>query len=796
MVMVIQRENENCYIINAFNVKIKSAALISTRIYTIGLLMPFPRNIFFILTTSLIASSATAQNAPAQVEMVKTCPIPTYSRIISKTENIDSNAININSKSTNIKKDVLAKFSGGVTLINKDAAIIADEIEVNQVTSTMQAKGDIHFQNQGIDIFASHLSANEQSKTTELSNSSYQLANNPGHGSAGRISVNADGTLKLVDGNFTTCYGETPDWLVQASEINISVEENHGEVINAQFKLFDVPVFYLPYFSFPVTNERKSGFLYPKISSSGSSGLEIELPYYWNIAENMDATITPRYMSKRGTQLLTEFRYLSGNQNGEINIEYLNKDNELKSNDDPRYLARIQHVGNFSDNYRAYIDYTTISDDNYLVDIDSEQYNSNDAYLYQIAELAYFGNDWQAKIQLQDFEVLGDHKSSYKTVPHIELSSHQALPFLNGQFDIYSEITRFVSNDLTLPEADRYHVEAGLTFPISTPAWFLNSELKLLQTNYHQKRIGENSELEADVSRTLPKVRFHGGVNFDRQMTMFNSDFTQTLEPQIQYLYIPDEDQSNIGVYDTTTLQDDYSGLFRDKRFSGLDRIAQANQYSWGVTIRVLNPENQEIFRLSLGRIVYLNDSNLSSDNVNEQIEKSALATEVFLQINRKWQFSADIQFDTVNKATNKSQTKLDYYLNKNQTIQLNHRYTRNVSGIRIEQVSLLSNVILNENWQVVGRLTQDLQQKRSLESYLGMQYNSCCWGIRLSYHRHINSNLEEQNINNDNRDAFNSGFKIEFVYNGISGKRSSNSIADMFNSSIFGYKRPYFLNN
>ena len=168
----------------------------------------------------------------------------------------------------------------------------------------------------------------------------------------------------------------------------------------------------------------------------------------------------------------------------------------------------------------------------------------------------------------------------------------------------------------------------------------------------------------------------------------------------------------------------------------------------------------------------------------------------VYLRLNQKWQFTADIQYNTDSGITNKSQSNIDYQFSENQTIQLNHRYTRDVSGIRIEQVSLLGNVILNENWQVVGRLTQDLQQKRSLESYLGMQYNSCCWGIRVSYHRHINSNLEEQNFNNDNRDAFDSGFKIEFVYNGMSGKRSQNSIADMFNSSIFGYKRPYFLNN
>lgn len=216
---------------------------------------------------------------------------------------------------------------------------------------------------------------------------------------------------------------------------------------------------------------------------------------------------------------------MSGEQSGEINLEYLNKDNNLKINQDPRYLARFEHVGTFSERYRAYVDYTTISDDNYLVDIDTEQYNANDAYLYQIGELAYFGETWQAKMQFQDFEVLGDHKASYKTLPQIEIKSTTALPFLNGQFDVYSELTSFRSSDRSIPEAERYHIEAGALFPLSTPAWFLTSELKLLQTHYQQKRIPINSNLKESVSRTLPKVRFHGGINLERNISLFNKGF-------------------------------------------------------------------------------------------------------------------------------------------------------------------------------------------------------------------------------------------------------------------------------
>jgi len=679
---------------------------------------------------------------------------------------------------------------------------LADQIELNRQDLLINAEGNIHFQNTGIDIFASQLNASRALGGTTLSDTSYQLTANAGHGSAKTISVNQEGVLTLVDSSFTTCFGETPDWRINASEITINTADKQLEAYNAKFEIFDIPVFYIPYFTMPIGDERHSGILYPNIKTSSNSGFEVSIPYYWNIAENFDATLTPRYMSERGTQLNTEFRYLMGHQSGVIDVEYLNRDIKLTQNEDPRYLARIQHVGTFSDRFRAYVDYTAISDDNYLIDLDSEQYNSNDAYLYQIGELSYFGDTWSATVKLQDFEILGNHTPSYQTEPHIELSKNQALPFGNAVFNIYSEMTRFITEETDLPTAERYHVEAGITLPITRPAWFLNSELKILQTTYRQDNIAATSLLEEKVSRTLPKVRIHGGMNFDKALTFGDLTYTQTLEPQLQYLYIPNKDQSAIGLYDTTSLQDDFDGLFRDRRFSGLDRIAEANQYSWGLTTRILDPQSQERLRLSVGRIIFINTDDTLLDNdplENITVTESALATEVYAKINDRWEFTGDIQYNTKTNKTNKSQSKIDYQFSKNQTIQLNHRYTRNVSGNRLEQLSLLSNVNIDPNWQIVGQVTQDLQNKRSLESYLGVQYSSCCWGIRLSFHRAINSTIDETQSNLtdiDSRDEFDSGFKLNFVYNGVNRSQTSDTISDMFNSSIFGYKRPYFLNN
>jgi len=748
-----------------------------------------------ILTIFACSAAMAAENVDGQEDTLS-CPLPDFTKLDTNQQAIEDGRIFIKADRSQIYKNEVAHFWGNVNLNSEGQQIKADSIKLNRSSSELDASGNINFLNNNVSIFADRLFASEEENGTSLSGSKYQLGNNPGHGEAGLIKVNLDGTLSLVDSSFTTCHGEVPDWQIKASEINISTEENHGEAYNARLKLFGVPVLYIPYISFPVTDERKSGFLYPKIGSSSSSGLEVEIPYYFNIAENMDATVAPKYMSKRGTQLLTTFRYLFGEQTGQLNVDYLADDKEINNND-ARYLARWQHVGSFSDNFRLYVDYTTISDDNYLVDLDSDQYNSNDAYLYQIGELSYFTQNWQVNLNVQDFEVLGSHNPSYKTIPQIEISHWQALPWFNGQFEAYSELSRFRSDDPTLPTAERYHIEAGATFPISTPAWFFNSEFKLLQTNYHQDNLAVNSSLSDNVSRTLPKVRLHGGFNLERAMSSWKTGYTQTLEPQIQYLYIPNKDQSDIGVYDTIALQDDYDGLFRDRRFSGLDRIAQANQYSWGLTSRIYDNTNDEIFRLSLGRIVYLNDINEQENkHENNVADESVIASEVYFKLNQKWQFSSDIQYNTESSQTNKSQTNVDYQFAKNQAIQLNHRYTRDVSGTSLEQVSLLANKTINKNWQFVGRVTQDLQNKRSIESYAGLQYESCCWAIRFAYHRHLNSRVNDINAFAENRDEFDSKFMVEFVIKGLGGGNSRLSTYDMFNSSIFGYKRPYFLNN
>ncbi|MGB0937467.1 MAG: LPS-assembly protein LptD [Colwellia sp.] len=729
--------------------------------------------------------------------------MPTINEITTKENRITDKSIKITSQNAAIRQDQFTNFSGDVTLIDKSQKISADELAFNNLSMQINATGNINYQNATVNVFADSLKADKQNNATEMTSASYQLFSNPGHGKAQTLTLSEENGLTMINSSYTTCIGEVPDWQITMNELEITPDGKYAHAYGAKVRVVDVPIFYVPYFAFPLTDERTSGFLYPKFGSSNRSGVEIETPFYWNIAPNMDATITPHYMSKRGTQLNTEFRYLTEQQQGIIDLEYLNNDKDIKDNDDARYLARLQHIGTFSDNYRLYIDYTNISDDNYLVDIGSSQYSANDAYLYQVGELSYFSDSWQTTLKLQDFAVLGNHEASYKTLPQIEVEAYQPLPFLAGQFDFYSELSSFKTSTKNTVEANRFHAEAGLSFPVQTPAWFVNSELKLMHTYYQQDNIALGSSLDEEVSRTLPKVRIHSGINFDKSFSAFGQQFKQTLEPQLQYLYVRDVNQGNIGLYDTTNLQDDYYGLFRDIRYSGLDRVAGANQITWGLTTRLLDVTNLEFFRFSLGQTISLSSEEGSQAVVSSspgisfiREERSAVAADLFYRLNEQWQISSDIQYNTVENYTNKSQVNLDYRFDEYHSLQLNHRYTRDVSGKSIEQVSLLANIALNEQWAFVGRVTQDLQLKRSLETYTGFQYESCCWAVRIAYHRHINSSVDDPNISNPDREQFDNGFMVKFIIKGLSGSQSSIGTQEMFNSSIFGYKQPYYLQN
>ena len=686
-----------------------------------------------------------------------------------------------------------AEFTGNVDINTVNMSLSAQSALIDKQRGLLNATGPITYRDYVSHVQSSGLNADLNNSAFSLLGAQYSLTQQQGKGGAEKLTIDKSG-LMLMNASFTACPGNTPMWAIEADEINLSREEGWGETYNAVLRILDTPVLYLPYFTFPLDERRKSGLLTPSFSSSDRYGLETITPYYWNIAPNYDATITPRYMSRKGLQLQTEFRYLTPEHQGLVAVEYLNQDDsEPELNE--RFLFHWQQKSYIGEDWRASIDITNVSDDNYLTDLNSAYASKTDTQLYRTGSLTHMGEMWRTDIKVQNFEVLGDHLESYTALPQISFT--QTTPWKIDYFDfsVSGELSHFTNSSAVIDQATRVHIEPKARFDYKEYAWSFLSEVSLLQTNYKQDGDLQGTQYSDNVSRTLPKVRLYSQLNFERDTSIFIDDGIQTLEPQIQYLYTPNKDQSEIGLYDTTKLQDDFFGLFRDARFSSVDRIAAANQFTLGATTRLFDKKNEEVFNFSAGQIFYLSDSAKPTEQgLNSDSNYNALfAAQTMLHWHRRWYLSGGIQYDTDGKQIIQSNLTLDYKGDDNQLVQLNHRYANDVSGNTIEQAGLFTSIPISDEWQFIASYHRDLDNNRSIEVLSGLQYESCCWAFQITGHRQIETDLN-QSIGQPQA-TFDSSIRLNFVLKGL-GSKSRYDAQKLLQQGIFGYRRPYFLND
>ncbi|RDV28080.1 LPS-assembly protein LptD [Alteromonas aestuariivivens] len=695
--------------------------------------------------------------------------------------------IKVQAERTEIINKQLALFSGNVDITSSQAIIHAQNAQIDQLGGQLQAEGNVTYQDPQMQVKSDRISLESADQRLQMVNTDYQLMGFNGHGAAEEILLDAESGLSLSDVSFTTCPLGGEDWKIQASEISIRKGTYWGQARNTRFYLGGVPVFYLPYFAFPVSNQRQTGLLFPEITSSSSTGLDYTQPFYWNIAPNYDMTLSPRLMTNRGIQLKTEFRYLSESGSSQINLEYLPNDQDLNANVD-RYFYRVYHRGQINQNWLFGVDVNGISDDNYIVDLGSDFYNRADTHLYRTAGIHYFSDDLTFSFRARDFDTIGDHPGTYRALPEAQLSYVSDLgSWVELKLD--SELAYFDTATAQKPTALRWHFAPTLVIPYRKPWGELSAEASLLNTYYRQDNI-EGTELEEEVNRTLGQARLFGALYFERAQNWFGRDSTWTMEPKIQYLYTSYEDQSNIGLYDSTPLRTDVEGLFRGREFTGLDRISDNNQLTFGLTTRMIDDANREQFVLSLGQIFYLDDNRVTATREGEQSNRSALAAELDWRVSHRWYAHSDVQITTDTDKVERSSLSLEYRLEAQKLVQLTHRYVRNLSGETIDQVGLSASWPISENWLWVGRTYRDRERNRSIENYVGLQYESCCWAIRVVAQRHLSNRYDTGGDQSTNE--FDTGISLQFIFKGM-GSRSSNRA--MLEDGMFGYRQPYSLN-
>ena len=685
----------------------------------------------------------------------------------------------------------LLNYTGNVNFQQNDKFIRANKAQYNQVENIFSASGNLHFQDKRLTLTSDSLITTLDGKNTELKNSQYWFNNSMIHGSSDSFRVDDGRYLVLANAIFTTCPGETPDWALRAKEIKIDTDEAWATITRATLEIFEIPVFYFPYLTLPISDKRSSGFLYPSIGSNTNNGLEISAPFYWNIATNYDMTITPRLMTERGLQFNTEFRYLDNGQNGLFNFEYLSDDH---SYDDSRYLFYWQHIGQIDDNWRLSTNFTHVSDDNYFNDVGSKYGNKTDNQLVKNIDLAYYSEDWWLNMRVQDIQVLGQQSKPYQLLPQISFHSYNNSLSNTLEYDVFSEFSYLNKADNDVKKTSRLHFEPTIRFPLNYASGNLTTEVKLMQTWYQQDD-GINSE---SISRTLPQFRIHADVKLERELK-FTPGYTQTLTPQIQYLFVPYEDQESIGLYDTALLRDDYPGLFRSRRFSGLDRIIDTNQITLGMTTIVKDEKNQPRLKASIGQTFYLKTSEMTKQGAGvDQIfpDRSALAGELSYSLNNRWAFSHAMQLNEQQSSITQSKSTLDYRLHDSKLVQLSHRYVKDISHDKINQLGFQAIWPINNEWTFVGNYYRDINLNRTIETFTGLQYESCCWSIRVQVYRQIQAQYIE-GINNSvlSNEQFDTGVSFNFQIKGLGSEKSTDA-SEMLSGGLFSYRRPYYLKN
>ncbi|EMA4139908.1 LPS assembly protein LptD [Cronobacter turicensis] len=731
-----------------------------------------------MIGTALYSQQGMAADLASQCKL----GIPTYNRpLVQGDTNQLPVTINADHAKGNYPDD--AVFTGNVDIQQGNGRLQADEVLLHQKQAegqpepvrTVDALGNVHYDDNQVILKGPKAWANLNTKDTNVWKGDYQMVGRQGRGKADLMKQRGENRYTILEnGSFTSCLPGSDTWSVVGSEVIHDREEQVAEIWNARFKLGPVPVFYSPYLQLPVGDKRRSGFLIPNAQYSKTNYFEFSLPYYWNIAPNFDATITPHYMHKRGNvQWQNEFRYLTHAGAGLMEFDYLPSDNVYQDenpgmSDKHRWLFYWQHGGVMDQVWRFNVNYTKVSDTSYFNDFNSKYGSSTDGYARQFFSVGYAVENFDATLSALQFQVFDASRgSAYRAEPQLDVNFYQNDV---GPFDtrLYAQAVHFTNVNENLPEATRLHLEPTINLPMSNDWGSLNAEAKLLATHYQQDNLdryrayrGGNNEaannLEDSVNRVLPQFKLDGKVVFERDAGLIGDGFTQTLEPRAQYLYVPYRDQSSINNYDSSLLQSDYSGLFRDRTYGGLDRIASANQVTTGVTSRIYDDASVERFNVSVGQIYYFTQSRTGDDDINWEKNKDTgsmvWAGDTYWRISDRWGLRGGVQYDArlANVATGNG--VIEYRRDDDRVVQLNYRYaspeyiqatlpsysTAEQYKDGINQVGMTASWPIVDRWSVVGAYYYDTNSNEAADQMLGVQYNSCCYAIRVGYERKLN---------------------------------------------------------
>lgn len=623
-------------------------------------------------------------------------------------------------------------FNGNVTLRRGDQFMGADQLTYDKGQEHYTAEGSIRYQGSGLRMTAARAEGDQAKDVHTIHDLDYQLLANRGNGGAERVTLTGD-IGSLHGATYSTCAPDARHWELRANRIDIDTEKGMAVARGATLRVGQVPIIYLPWFMFPTDERRRTGLLFPSVSNSSRNGLDWKQPIYLNLAPNYDATLNPRLMTNRGVQLGAQFRYLVEGGAGVVDGTWM-PDDDLRDSD--RSMIRYGAFQNVNRNWQARANLNWISDSRYYEDFSSSLDGLSQSTSFSEIGVYGRGHGWEAGItsdywQLADF-TLTEADLPYNRVPraYVHWERGLGLHFVGG---VDAEMVRF--RHPLFDAGSRLDVKPWISLPLEGDSWFVKPTAAFRHTSYE---LDESLTASRSRSRSQPIFSLDSGLFFDRDTRVKGKDYLQTIEPRLYYLHVPYAYQDDMPLFDTQPLTFSWGQLFRDNRYSGADRQADANQLTLALSTRMIRQsDGRERFSASLGQIRYFDESRVSipGEPVTEKGRSAWVADANYAPTDR-WTFGASYQWDPKFNRTDLASIRARYLLPDDGVFNLGYRYRRSL----LEQADVSFLYPINPTWSVVGRYYYSMYDSKALETIAGLQWDSCCVAVRLVARRYVHN--------------------------------------------------------
>ena len=660
-------------------------------------------------------------------------------------------------------------FTGGVVLQRGNQRLETEGATWNRAEGRIVAIEGARFTQPGLEVEADRLEYLPGEGSAVLTGNRYRLPTRPASGGADVIRAGENGRVRMRGVTYTTCPGDNPDWVLKIRDMRLSTRKEIGEADNVTLRFFDTPVFYLPYISFPLSDRRKSGFLVPEFGQSTRNGLEFQAPYYFNLAPEYDYLLTPVLLSDRGLKLDNQFRYLTPTSRGTVSLDHLSRD-DAYSNGDARTWFNLSHLTRLDNGWRLSAEIEDVSDTEYFQDFGRSPLATSRTHVERRVQADYAGETWRIIARAQNFRTLDleipEDERPYARVPQVMAEGLWLDGPLGLNSRLYAEGAGFARS--VGAEGGRLVMEPELSLPIEAPGFFFTPSARLRMVQYSLTSTAPGQEDKP--AYVAPILSVDSGLRFERPLS--GARFIQTLEPRALYAYIPYRNQDELPLFDSGRPDFNYVQLFRPNRYLGMDRLGDTNQVTAGLTTRLIESgSGREFLTAAIGKAWYFEDPRVTlPDESPDLAGSSPIVLELGLGLFEHWNGDIAYQWDNLSSTTQLAQFRVQYQPAPDRVINAAYRYRPDL----LEDVSFSMGWPLAARWSFIAGVEYSLRDKTMVDQVLGLQYETCCWAIRLA----ATDQVSRRDGSTD------TAVRLQIEFKGLGGQSSRRR----YESDILGY--------